>query len=73
MAMLLPFPAFCGADDVVRQLREMVLLPMQYPGLFESLGLHPPRWPHPAHYDDCLSLLAVPEHLPALPPPACCC
>lgn len=35
-----PTPA---ADEVVRQLREMVLLPMQYPSLFESMGLRPPR------------------------------
>lgn len=31
------------AGDVVRQLREMVLLPMQYPSLFEGMGLRPPR------------------------------
>ena len=39
-----PSPAAClSADAVVRQLREMVLLPMQYPELFEGMGLQPPR------------------------------
>lgn len=37
------FPVCLSADSVVRQLREMVLLPMQYPELFEGMGLQPPR------------------------------
>ncbi|KAL4856200.1 putative AAA domain-containing protein [Chlorella vulgaris] len=37
------FSNVAGLDDVVRQLREMVLLPMQYPELFQRMGLHPPR------------------------------
>ncbi|KAL4451600.1 hypothetical protein ABPG75_007262 [Micractinium tetrahymenae] len=37
------FSLVAGLDDVVRQLREMVLLPMQYPALFEGMGLRPPR------------------------------
>jgi hypothetical protein len=34
---------FAGAPDVVRQLREVVLLPLLYPALFSRLGAPPPR------------------------------
>jgi len=37
------FDDLAGMDDVVRQLREMVLLPLQYPDLFRHLGVSPPR------------------------------
>eukprot|EP00887_Chlorella_sp_A99_P007781 scaffold20.g7781.t1 len=37
------FSSLAGLDDVVRQLREMVLLPMQYPQLFQRMGMSPPR------------------------------
>ncbi len=37
------FDDLAGMDDVVRQLREMVLLPLQYPELFRQLGVSPPR------------------------------
>jgi len=37
------FDDLAGMDDVVRQLREMVLLPLQYPDVFRHLGVSPPR------------------------------
>lgn len=37
------FDDLAGMDDVVRHLREMVLLPLQYPDLFNHLGVSPPR------------------------------
>lgn len=32
-----------GLSDVVTQLKEMVLLPLIYPGIFADMGLTPPR------------------------------
>ena len=37
------FDDLAGMDDVIRQLREMVLLPLQYPEIFSHLGVSPPR------------------------------
>ena len=37
------FDDLAGMDDVIRQLREMVLLPLQYPQLFAHLQVAPPR------------------------------
>ena len=38
------FSCVAGLEGVVAQLREMVLLPLMYPGLFERMGITPPRW-----------------------------
>jgi len=35
--------SLAGHDAAARQLHEMVLLPLLYPGLFERLGVAPPR------------------------------
>ena len=32
-----------GSQEAVRQLQEVVLLPLLYPGLFKSLHVQPPR------------------------------
>ena len=32
-----------GLSDVVKQLKEMVLLPLLYPDLFQGMGVTPPR------------------------------
>ena len=39
-----------GLNDVVQQLKEMVLLPLLYPEIFSAMHLQPPRyfWPLPA-------------------------
>lgn len=37
------FEDLAGMDDVISQLREMVLLPLQYPEVFSHLGVSPPR------------------------------
>lgn len=37
------FKGVGGLDDAKRQLREMVLMPLTYPGLYRNLGIHPPR------------------------------
>lgn len=37
------FSDLAGMDDVVSQLREMVLLPLLYPEVFRSMGVTPPR------------------------------
>lgn len=38
------FAAVGGLDGVKQQLRETVLLPLTYPGLYEQLGIKAPRW-----------------------------
>ena len=35
-----------GLADVVKQLKEMVILPLLYPELFRSLHTRPPGWAH---------------------------
>jgi hypothetical protein len=37
------FKGVGGLDGAKRQLREMVLMPLTYPDLYQSLGIHPPR------------------------------
>jgi SpoVK/Ycf46/Vps4 family AAA+-type ATPase len=37
------FKGVGGLDDAKRQLREMVLMPLTYPDLYKSLGIHPLR------------------------------
>jgi hypothetical protein len=37
------FKGVGGLEDAKRQLREMVLMPLTYPDLYRSLGIHPPR------------------------------
>lgn len=37
------FETVGGLQKVVQQLREMVILPLQYPELFKHLGIAPPR------------------------------
>lgn len=37
------FKGVGGLVDAKRQLREMVLMPLTYPDLYSSLGIHPPR------------------------------
>lgn len=32
-----------GHGEVVKQLKEMVMLPLQYPDLFSHMGVTPPR------------------------------
>ena len=32
-----------GSQEAVRQLQEVMLLPLLYPGLFKSLHVQPPR------------------------------
>ena len=34
-----------GLEDVVKQLKEMVLFPLIYPEIFKQLGVIPPRSP----------------------------
>lgn len=37
------FETVGGHTDVVRQLREMVILPLMYPEMFKSMQIQPPR------------------------------
>jgi hypothetical protein len=52
-----------GLSHVVSQLREMVLLPLVYPEMFQAMGVQPPRW--------TLLSLRTPLHYGPMPLRAC--